>query len=128
PACGRAHLDDAGAEPVTAHVEGCPDCRQRAAALTSDSFLGRLRAAQARPESFRPAVSSTDGLSLLDGGATPAAPPPASTLPPGLADLPDYEILRELGQGGMGVVFLAQNPLMGRVGGLKGGRGHPGNR
>jgi serine/threonine protein kinase len=118
-AYGLGKLDDASAESVNAHLESCPDCRQRVAALTSDSFLGRLRDAHAQPDSFRPAVSSTDGLSLLDGGATPAAPPPVSTLPPGLADLPDYEILRELGQGGMGVVFLAQNTLMGRMEVLK---------
>ena len=96
-AYGLGKLDDASAEAVNAHLEGCPDCRQRVAALTSDTFLGRLRDTQARPESFRPAVSSTDGLSMLATGPAPAAPPPAGTLPPGLADLPNYEILRELG-------------------------------
>jgi serine/threonine protein kinase len=125
---GLGKLDDASAESVNEHLEGRADCRRRIAEITSDSFLGRLCDANARPESSRPAVSSTDGLSLLDRAAVVPNPPPASSLPPGLADLPDYEILRELGQGGMGVVYLAQNTLMGRTEVLKVVSGHLVNR
>jgi serine/threonine protein kinase/WD40 repeat protein len=121
---GLGKLDEASAESVHQHLEDCSDCRRRAAEISPDSFLGRLRDAKARPPSQGPAVSATDGLSMLDGGAAEPAPPPASTLPPGLADHPDYEILRELGRGGMGVVYLAQNTLMGRREVLKVVGGH----
>ncbi len=42
------------------------------------------------------------------------SPPPVSTLPPGLAEHPDDQVLRERGRGGMGVVYLAENRMMGR--------------
>jgi len=116
---GLGKLDDSSAEAVNEHLEQCPDCRKRVAEMSADSFLERVRDAQARPESPAPIVSPLAGLSMPAGGPTSPAPPPTSTLPPGLADHPDYEIVRELGRGGMGVVYLAQNKLMGRLEVLK---------
>ena len=82
--------------------------------MSSDTFLGRLRDAQGKPCSSSPVVSSLAGLSMLDAGSSSPARPPTNTLPPGLAEHPDYEVVRELGQGGMGTVYLALNRLMGR--------------
>ena len=125
---GLGKLDDASAESVNKHLEQCPDCRNRVAAISPDTFLGRLRDAQGRPDSPAPIGPSLAGLSMLAGGSPSPVPPATSTLPPGLADHPDYEILRELGQGGMGVVYLAENKLMGRKEVLKVVSGHLINR
>ena len=62
-------------------------------------------------------VIAREGLSMLDDSASQtAALPPAESLPSGLADHPDDEVIRELGQGGMGTIYLAKNRLMGRHG------------
>jgi formylglycine-generating enzyme required for sulfatase activity/serine/threonine protein kinase len=81
---------------------------------SDDPELRRLRDAHGQHGSTGPFVSSLDGLSMLESGKGVNAPRPIDALPPGLANHPDYEVLRELGQGGMGTVYLALNKLMGR--------------
>ena len=98
---GLGKLDDGLAEAVNKHLEQCQDCRKRVAEMSADSFLERVRDAQ------KPSGKSTFGLSQAGGtqsskGLNAPVPPPENTLPPGLADHPDYEIVRELGRGGMG--------------------------
>ena len=57
--------------------------------------------------------SERSGRSEGTSGETPI---PVNMLPPGLANHPDYAIKRVLGRGGMGLVYLTQNRLMGRDG------------
>jgi serine/threonine protein kinase len=110
---GLGKLDEQSAEAVNKHLEQCSECRKHVAEMSADSFLGRVRDAQG------PAMS-TYGQSRTSGGtfgrvsAKAVAPRSSHTLPPGLADHPDYEVKRELGRGAMGVVYLAHNRLMGR--------------
>ncbi len=65
-------------------------------------------------ESSPPGASSHTNFSRCAAQPVSAKPPPAHTLPPGLANHANYKVVRELGRGGMGVVYLAENNLMGR--------------
>jgi formylglycine-generating enzyme required for sulfatase activity/serine/threonine protein kinase len=121
---GVGKLGDPAASEVDLHLEACPACRQRVSELSGDSFVGRLRDAGARPNTPAPGPAPSGEAKKADGPSNPASVPSpdpdlARSLPPEIGDNPQYQVLRELGSGGMGVVYLARNTLMDRLEVLK---------
>jgi formylglycine-generating enzyme required for sulfatase activity/serine/threonine protein kinase len=133
---GLGKLDDTLAESVSQHLEQCDPCRRRVAELSSDSFVARLQNAKRRQDSKPSAAPRVRTKTLVE--SAPAAPSPApdkqppvrtrssATSPsasgnvlPELVNHPQYEVIRELGRGGMGVVYLARNKIMDRLEVLK---------
>ncbi|HVC93699.1 MAG TPA: protein kinase, partial [Pirellulales bacterium] len=119
---GLGKLDAASAVSVSLHLETCSDCQQRVANLSGDSFVDRLRAGRiakrdnsgiAPPAHPKP-TEAWDGHAL---GRNPASSNDA--VPTELANHRDYELIKELGRGGMGVVYLARNRMMDRLEVLK---------
>jgi serine/threonine protein kinase len=133
-------LDDITAAAITSHIDGCPDCCRAVAGLPGDDFLDRLRQAHSTNSTPDPAETPASGalgamlsrqesqdqgpaISRRESMPPLAVPPlavsPIANLPPELANNPQYKVLRELGRGGMGVVYLAKNKLMDRLEVLK---------
>jgi len=108
-AYGLGKIADAEADAVVRHLEACTACKGRVAELSADSFLGKLRDAN-RPGG---------GVTKAAPAAAPRPTPGAPVVPAELLTLTQYSDLKELGRGGMGVVYLARNVKMARLEVLK---------
>jgi eukaryotic-like serine/threonine-protein kinase len=140
-------LDEAGAEGIERHLAGCDRCLRLLQDLPSDDELARSVHAQANAKDLpdqEAAEQLAERLCKMEGflsGPSPAdtesgpqtvsQPGPSSGQqdqfdfldPPQNSDelgrLASYRILKVLGQGGMGIVFLAEDPSLHRMVALK---------
>ena len=117
-AFGLGKLNDASTDEVNRHLETCPDCLRLAAEAPADNLLEHLRRANHRPATPPPAESLLARTEVLQTPST-ARSVDADALPVELRNNAQYEVLRKLGAGGMGVVYLARNRWMDRLEVLK---------
>ena len=107
-------LDDSQAVAVKRHLDACPGCSQALLQIPPDSLSAKIQVALAgyQPiptESWAGAVPSALGsIPLTDDSDVSLA------IPEELATHSKFRILRTLGRGGMGVVYLAEHRVMER--------------
>jgi serine/threonine protein kinase/Leucine-rich repeat (LRR) protein len=129
-------------EDIAEHVERCPSCEARVQTLeaTSDTIVSALR----RPVPADPvlaedrcreaveriqqlgsfAAESRPGITTVDSQAPPLSGSRFDFLLPAqgpdeIGRLAHYRVLKVLGEGGMGIVFLAEDTLLSRTVALK---------
>ena len=108
-------LEPAVESRVAKYLESRPELLERIAAKSGDGFLQRLRNIQQR--SHAGAIVKAEAVQPV-----PARQPAAvkdTSVPTQLAGYAGYKVTKELGRGGMGVVYLAKNIQMDRLEVLK---------
>lgn len=113
-------LDPADSAPIEDHLAGCEPCRDEVAAVPPDTLVEAVAAAHtlavARADGATPtfAAAATPSLGAATRGWGDATAGADADVPAALAAHPKYRVLRRLGTGGMGTVWLAQHEVMHR--------------
>ncbi len=104
-------LDSAMQVKVAAFIEQHPHLLAQVEAMSARGFVAKVRAAHREPAAVAVDESQVLNVESRPLEEFPTAPIPG--IPAELENYAGYKIVRELGRGGMGIVYLAENVQLG---------------